>query len=49
LTYPNHSDGIVGYFGPNMSLEGSTVPAPGALLLLVTGLFGIPTIRRRLS
>ena len=50
LTYPNASDQIVGYFGPNFSTEPvGVIPVPGSLLLLVPGLAGVLGLRRRLS
>ncbi len=48
LAYPNGSDGIVGYFGPNFLLT-NAIPAPGALLLLAPGLMTLVGLRRKLS
>ena len=47
LAYPDASDGVVGYFGPNFSMD--VVPAPAALALLVPGLMTLVGLRRRLS
>lgn len=47
LAYPNASDGVVGFFGPNFSMD--IIPAPGALALLVPGLMGLVGLRKRLS
>ena len=48
LAYPNFSDGVVGYFGPNFLLT-SAIPAPGALLLLAPGLMTLVGLRRKFS
>jgi len=49
LAYPNSTDNLVGYFGPNFATEVVSVPAPGALLLLIPGVAGVLGLRRRLS
>lgn len=48
LVYPDASDRVVGYFGPNFSIT-RVVPVPGSLLLLVPGLLGVIGLRRKLA
>jgi len=47
LTYPNGSDGVTGYFGPNFSTQ--LVPLPGSLLLAIPAFASVFGLRRRLS
>lgn len=48
LMYPNSSNALTGWFGPNLSLEEIVVPLPGAVVLLALGLMTVGLKRKSL-
>lgn len=45
LAYPDQTEGVTGYFGPNFQYEVATVPEPGILVMLAISMLGVFGLR----